>query len=180
MELIRAERRHMKDIWKLYREAFPANERKPRWLLRRQRRRGIGEILALSEGDKTVGLVITAIMGELVLVDYLAVNEALRGGGIGSRALELIRERYSGRRIFLEIEEPREDAENNAQRIRRKAFYERCGVHDAGVRAYVYGCDFMLMTFGGGVTFGEYLALLEHTVGKFFVKHLNIKERASC
>lgn len=63
--------------------------------------------------------------------DYFAVDPAARGGGIGGEALGLLRERYAGRRFFLEIEalgEPDTPPEQETLRARRKAFYLRNGM----------------------------------------------------
>ena len=90
---------------RLYLDAFPRAERKPFRLLCRQARRGRMELLTLrGEAGEPLGLAVTMLHESLVLLDYFAVAPAARGGGIGGEALGLLRERYAGRRFFLEIE----------------------------------------------------------------------------
>ena len=59
-----------------------------------------------------MGLAITASDGELVLLDYFAVDPSKRGQGAGSEALQLLLALYNDRQFFLEIERPVDDAPN--------------------------------------------------------------------
>ena len=63
----------------------------------------------------------------LVLLDYLGVAARLRGGGLGARMLSQLK--AQGRPMVLESEKPLPggDEAENALRLRRIAFYERCG-----------------------------------------------------
>ena len=70
----------------LYKKAFPENERKPFELVLENEKKGITDILAI-EDDVFKGLVITIKKNDLVLVDYFAVDEAMRGQGTGEEAL---------------------------------------------------------------------------------------------
>lgn len=56
---------------------------------------------------------------------YLAVNDKIRSKGYGSRILQEIKGRAHSRSIVLNVEKPSVNAENNAQRISRIAFYEK-------------------------------------------------------
>ncbi len=150
----------------LYEKAFPANERKPFSLIEKNAENGVMDILSLEENGDFLGLVITALDRDIVLIDYFAVDESKRNGGIGGRALRLIAERYRGRRIFLEIESPDEKSENNAQRIRRKAFYLRNGLKESGILADVYETNMELLVFDRPVTFSEYLNLYKKAMGE--------------
>lgn len=101
-------RGQLRDLKKLYRSAFPASEKKPFWLIKMKKRAGITDILGLlDENNRLVGEIITIAWRDLLLVDYFAIAEQVRGQGCGTRALELLRERYNDRRILLEIEQRR-------------------------------------------------------------------------
>lgn len=117
----------LKALKRLYRTAFPRAERKPFGLICRQARRGRMELLTLRGGNgELLGLAVTMLHGESVLLDYFAVDPSARGGGIGSEALRLLLERYAGKRFFLEIERlglPDTPPEQEKLRERRKAFY---------------------------------------------------------
>ena len=101
------------DIVRLYKEAFPRSERKPFSLMERRERFGHMEILSIEE-EGFLGLAITVLHEDLVLLDYFAISSGARGQGAGGRALSLLKKRYAGRRLFLEIEFPEESASNYA------------------------------------------------------------------
>ena len=120
---------NLNNLKELYIRAFPESERKPFDLMEKNADNGSMEILSLEKEDEEfLGLVITILYEDKVLIDYFAVDESKRNGGIGGKALKLISDRYKDRKIFLEIETPDENAENNAQRLSRKAFYLRNGM----------------------------------------------------
>ena len=90
MELSNAGSLDLKYIRDLYRISFPDVERKPFSLIERKAAMGTMEILLMSEGRERMGLAITASDGELVLLDYFAVDPSKRGQGAGSEALQLL------------------------------------------------------------------------------------------
>ena len=145
----------------LYEQAFPASERKSlEWMLAD----GNYDLWMISTPDvRVAGMVITVRHGELVLLDYLAVDPALRGQGIGHAVLPVVRRQYADHHLFLEIEAPDETADNAEQRRRRKAFYLSAGLCECGVRVRMYGTDMELLAYpedAPHVTFGEYAALV--------------------
>ena len=78
----------------------------------------------------------------MVHIIYFAVEEALRGRGLGSRILEEMRRANPGKRLLVDIEEPFGAAPNNAQRLRRRDFYLRCGYRETAVRYPWRGVDY--------------------------------------
>lgn len=136
------------------------------------RRGAVGwELLTLrGEAGEPLGLAVTMLHESLVLLDYFAVDPAARGGGIGGEALGLLRERYAGRRFFLEIEalgEPDTPPEQETLRARRKAFYLRNGMRAPGVRACIFGQRMELLTADGlPVTAAEYRAVYRRGAGR--------------
>ena len=122
-------------IKKIYMEAFPLVERAPFSRIIKQWRSGELDILTFREEDNSlIGFSINASEADLVLIDYLAISPAVRGGGYGSKALELMHLYYLGKRIFLIIEHPDMEADNAEQRSKRKRFYLRNGYADSGLR----------------------------------------------
>ena len=176
MELRTASREEIKNIKKLYREAFPAQEQKPFFLLKALHRKGKAEILYLWDGDFR-GLAITLLFKDLVLLDYFAVSEGERGKGYGSAAIAAILERYRGKRVLIEIESPDDHAENNAQRLQRRRFYLRNGFTDLALPVCVYGTDFELLANQCSVTYDEYVSIYRFTIGKYFTRKINISPR---
>lgn len=158
----------LEQVEALYMRAFPPAERKPFSVIRRKRAKGLVEILAVETADGDfAGEAITVICGALVLVDYLAVSEEKRGCGIGSAALGLLRERYAGKRLFLEIESTQEqDAPNAEERERRKAFYLRNGLSCMPFRAVEFGVEMEILTFSDIVTFDDLHGLYKSVFGR--------------
>lgn len=158
----------LQKIESLYMRAFPPAERKPFSMIRKKCKKGDVEILAIEAADGTfAGEAITVRCGSLVLVDYLAVSEEMRGCGVGSAALQLLRERYAGKRLFLEIESTKaQNAPNKEQREKRKAFYLRNGLACMPFRAVEFGVEMEILTFSGEVAFEELYELYKSVFGR--------------
>ena len=140
---------------RLYESAFPANER---WGMERvlDDATGISEMFGFYEAGALAGFAILLNWGDMAHIIYFAVEENMRGRGVGSEALRLIRALKPGRRLLVDIERHRPDADNNAQRRRRKAFYERSGYAEAGVYYSWQGEDYEIMISGGEISRAEY------------------------
>ena len=163
----------MKDLKRLYRDAFPADERKPFWLIRKKQREGITEILGLvNEENRLVGEIITIAWQDLLLVDYFAISEDVRGQGCGAQALRLLWERYKGRRILLEIETPELPCENSRERVRRKRFYQSCGMQGMDYHVGLFGVEMEIMTYRCKVSFDEYHGIFTGVYGKRFARKI--------
>ena len=117
---------------RLYRSAFPKEERVPFGLLRLLTlRKGI-DLVCYREGETFCGFTYTVTEGNVVFVLFFAVNEVLRGRGYGSSILKFLREKNPGRTVILNVEPLDPEAENAEERVRRVRFYEKNGFFDAG------------------------------------------------
>ena len=145
-------------------EAFPPEERKPFAAMETLVRRGAYHPLGAWEGETLVGyaLLWTGPSAPYVLVDYLGVTAARRGGGIGGEILRLLRERFRGwDGILVESEAP-QGGEKDALQRRRLAFYGRCGFAPMGYDCLLFGVHyrtFLLSPNGKGT---EQAALAAH------------------
>lgn len=155
---------------KLYLQAFPKSERKPFRLMRKKAREGVMELLVIHEKKELLGLAITARYKDMVLLDYFAVETGHRGKKIGSCALELLKQRYKDCRFMLEIELPETEGPGQDLRIRRKQFYLRNGMKETGIKVCLFLVPMELLTDGKAVSFEEYYALYEHTIGPAFAR----------
>lgn len=176
LRLVSAEGEALRRVSALYEEAFPAPERKPFEMLLDKRAMGQVEILAIQGQAGFCGLAITALDKDLALLDYFAVDRARRGQGTGGRALQLIGQRYGDKRLFLEIEQPHPQAENQAQRLKRLAFYERCGYRPMGLNVALNGVDMMLLSRGQRVGFDEYRGMYERVYGADMARLVVLRE----
>lgn len=165
------------DIYKLYRKAFPASERKPFSIIRKMHRKGKTDIWYFQTDGKFAGLIITINGDDHILLDYLAVTENQRGSGIGTEILQRMRDHYTGKGVFLEIESVYEEAENQAERLRRKHFYEKCGMKSMGVFVWLFGVKMELMGFDCALRYDEYHAFYRDNYGKWAADHIQEAEK---
>ena len=163
---------HWLRIYKLYRSAFPKEERKPFSIIVNKYLQGIFDVWCICRGGKFSGIATTINHGDLILIDYLAVSPACRSQGIGSAALRLLKEKYDGKDLLLEIESVYEDHPEKAQRLRRKAFYLSCGMKPMEVMVDLFGVPMELMSFGKTVTFQEYLRIYTDATGQWIASHI--------
>lgn len=143
-------------IRSLYQRAFPASERKPFSIIVSMWKKKKTDVWRYDHNGRFAGFAATINGSGLVLIDYLAVEGSLRGQGIGSMILEDLAGRYPGSTLFVEIESPFEDVPNRAERVRRKAFYQRCGYQPSRTMAEVFGVNMELLCRGGRVDFDTY------------------------
>ena len=71
--------------------------------------------------DLAVGFTALWVFENFVFIEHIAIDEDKRGGGYGSKAIELIKEKYN-KPLILEAEAPVTE-----QQIKRIKFYERLG-----------------------------------------------------
>lgn len=166
--------KQLNQVCTLYEESFPDGEKRPFQMILEGREAGNYEILVIEDDEEAfLGLAITMLYGELVLLDYFAVSPTCRGTGVGSEALKALQKRYEGRRLLLEIEstvgmkegsEMSGDSGNAAEAVlrrRRKEFYLRNGMHSMDFLIDYFGVEMELMTYQCSVTFEEYHSILE-------------------
>lgn len=165
------------EVYKLYQKAFPASEKKPFFIILKKYRKGITDIWRFTREGKFAGIIITINGGEHILLDYLAVDEKQRGMGIGSEILQLMRSHYAGKAVFLEIESVYEECDNQAQRIRRKHFYEKAGMKSMNVFVWLFGVKMELMGFDCQLTYDEYHAFYRDNYGQWAADHIQKAEK---
>ncbi len=166
LQIYPAKNEELPFLRRLYRAAFPAVERKPFSRIRKNVRQGLMELLVITEGEAPVGLAVTARAGGVVLIDYLAISGDCRGRGCGSSALKALTNRYPDCSLFLEIEAPDPSAENQQQRLARKAFYLRGGFVETGERVRLFGVEMELLSFPAAMRFADCLPLYRRMYGR--------------
>lgn len=143
-------------VWQLYRSAFPREERKPFAVIRRMHRAGKTDVWVLRRDGRFAGFASTINGDGLVLLDYLAVEERLRGQGAGSAALRALAEAYPGCGLFVEIESVFSPGADREERQRRRLFYQRAGFTSCRTLASVFGVPMELLGLGCRVDFDAY------------------------
>lgn len=144
----------------LYRTAlprdFPAAELKPFTEIRHLMEAGVYEPLLLTDEAGTRMAYAWQVVlpnQRTALLDYFAVRQDLRGGGVGTRALHMVRE-YDAMRIqdlLLECEHPAE-APDPAVARRRIGFYLRAGARATALESRVFGTRYAVLALPCGGT----------------------------
>ena len=174
MDLCTAGSLDMPFVLDLYHKSFSENIRKPFSVIERKAAMGSMEILVIRDEGRRAGMAIVAMDYNLVLLDYFAVSEKMRGRGIGSEALELLKEFYGDSQFFLETEVPEEGAPDLEERIRRKEFYLRNGMQETGIYVEIYGVKLELLATKPGLRFADCEGLYRELFGPMY--HTLVKQ----
>ena len=130
---------------------FPPSERRPLYKMKALRDLGRYDAWAMTdERGRTAAYATAAMSDGDILLDYLAVCRGKRGKGHGSEMLRLLAEEFSGKTVFVEVEDPDTAPDENSreERVRRLRFYLRGGFSDSGVRCVVYGVPYAILLAG--------------------------------
>lgn len=166
--------KYRNQVFALYEEAFPAEEKKPVELMKDLAAQGKMELLAVVEDEAFVGLAMNMLAPEkkMALLDYFAIDPKHRCSGYGGRAVRSLVERFIGQKYIFEIEKQDPAAENADDRARRKAFYLRNGLKETGLFVNAYHTDFELLTPDGCLTYEAYVEMLRTVLGEEGLKVL--------
>lgn len=129
----------------LYKEAFPRYERVPWWLVCALARSRMGACSLYLDGDTLCGMTLSAVTDGLLLLNFFAVPDALRGKGYGAAVLAQLHADHPDKTVALNIEPLDPAAPNAAQRERRLTFYCRNGFYDTGWTVYEVGGAFTVL-----------------------------------
>ncbi len=177
MQLIKATTKaQRKQIHALYERAFPDYEKKPFWLIRIKNKQGRADMWYLEHEGQFAGLAITMNAKNLVLLDYFAIDDDLRGKGIGSEALKSLQTYYTGRNFFLEIESVYDECDNLEQRQMRKQFYLKNGMTEMKMMVNLFGTDMEVLGHECKLDFMTYASVYEYAYGKRVRKNVTSKE----
>lgn len=158
----------------LYELAFPPSEKKPFELILKKCDEGIMGLIAIEDGGgEFLGLAITLCYSDLLLLDYFAIEEKVRGRGIGGEAIKLLLALYPDKRFILETEDPDEAGADNAEiRRRRLGFYLRSGLSEMEYRIMLFGTQMRVLTGGRVVKFEEYYEIFTNVFGTKTAKNI--------
>ncbi len=144
------DRQQIEYIYKTYMVFdFPPDELKPLNHLLRMVEEGLCTYYALYDSDEVLSYFGLCVKNGYALVDYLAVNPEKRGQGIGSKTLKYLKKAAGDNCILIECEDilATADPAEKIIRQRRISFYERSGFKLCGVKARLFGVDYVLLTF---------------------------------
>lgn len=173
MKMIQAKQLlHWYHLYKLYRKAFPAYERKPFSLIRSMQKKGKSDVWYFEKDGKFAGLVFTINSHDVILIDYLAIASKRRGEGIGSEIIAQLGDYYRNKGIFVEIESVFDKCDNLHERLRRKQFYLNNGMVPMKVMVVLFGVEMELLGNNCQLTYDEYYSFYKDNYGDFAIKNI--------
>lgn len=113
-------------------EAFPISERNSIDDLYASGNDGNLDVIGIYADNELAGFFAVRKFGRIRYMAYFAVCSEKRSKGIGSKALNLLKDFYPDCRIVCEFEAPDESYENNHIRLHRRDFYLRNGFFETG------------------------------------------------
>ncbi len=175
IQLVRTETKEdLKVLKRLYLTAFPKAERKPFSMMVKKQEKGVMEIFSLKdEHDTFLGLAIFALDEDLALLDYFAIADEFRGQGVGSQAMQLLKNHCPERRFFLEIETTLKPSKDREIRCRRKSFYLRNGLKEIPFYVNLFGVEMEILGTCETLSYTEYHRLYEKTCGPLFSRRIH-------
>lgn len=175
MEFLNVNQKSWKEVRGIYLEAFPKAERKPFFTIRHSVKKGKAQILTAIEDGILLGFVMVIPYEKLVMVDYLAVSGRIRSRGTGSKIMQEVCRRFSGKKIVLLIEQLDDHAANKEQRIARRKFYLKNGFTSSKLYITGHSGNMEIMNYGGMVSREEYMKLQKYALGSFMFQLSGIK-----
>ena len=167
--------KNLRKIKKLYKTAFPKDERAPFWLLTKRAKSDCADFWALYDGEEFIGMAYVVRYEALAYLFYLAIDDGKRGKGYGTKAITELKARYGGGKLFLALEQLDESAPNYEQRLKRHAFYESCGLHDLPHKIKEASVVYAVMGFGEAVEPEEYEEMMKRYLGGFLYKTVDVR-----
>lgn len=144
----------------IYRNAFPKIEQLPYWFLKVGSIGKSKDFFVFLQENMIKAIAFFVVDREFALLYYFAVDESLRGTGIGSESLSLLKEYYDI--PLLVIMKPLDsDANDYKQRERRRAFYERAGFSSAGMTVTDWSGSFSVFSTAGRPDAGRLYSMLK-------------------
>lgn len=163
---------------KLYRTAFPKEERAPFFFLKALARKDKAKFYGVCDGDAFVGLVYPIFYKDIVYVFYLAIEKELRGQGYGSKVLLAVKEKYAQKRIILMAEESTPNYSDYEERLRRKNFYYSNGFQELDYKVVELCVVYDMLGCDGNsslVTCEEYRELIKNYWGEWLYQNVYVK-----
>ncbi|WP_124059085.1 GNAT family N-acetyltransferase [Vaginisenegalia massiliensis] len=153
-------------VEQLYLDAFPLEERKPIQDLYAHQVGQASDVWAVNnEVGDFIGLAVTLLSEQLVLIEYLAVNPAMRNNQYGAKILAHMSQLYPDKPLFLEIEPTQDLVDQNDIRWRRRRFYERNGYKFINQTIRYFDIELELMSTHDWVDEASYLKPYQLTYG---------------
>jgi len=139
----------------LYNAAFPAEERpfSVKDAMAYIEKNGNVELAAAFDEGVMVGFYAIEVRENHIYLQFIAVNQQIRGKGYGGRILSKLLEENKDRVFFASIEKPVPGEDGFEIKTRRQQFYERNGMITVDRCRVVNGVKFIVVTNKTGEEF---------------------------
>jgi len=104
--------------------------------------KGEVEIFSIFDDDQIVGMTTLRTVPYMAYLLFLAIDSKYQGKGYGTKTIQKLSEIYVDKSFVVDFELVDEKANNNAQRIRRRNFYLKCGFNETGYGLSYLGVDY--------------------------------------
>lgn len=127
MDVVKYKSIYYTQVNEIYEKSFPQEERYITLDKMIQSRNT--ELYCLIDDNKVLGIMYLIFYRDLVFILYLAVNTESRSKGYGSYLLKWCLQKYRDKKIYLNIEEVKENAKDYETRKKRLKFYQSNGFY---------------------------------------------------
>lgn len=129
-KIVTSKLKEYEKVLSIYEEAFPKNEKLPKWLLTLMAKRKFVDFLAFYDEGIFCGLTYLIHYKNTCFVLYLAIDRSIRSKGYGTKILNWIVDNNKSNNIVLNIETVDKKYDNYKQRLDRQRFYLKNGFMD--------------------------------------------------
>lgn len=125
MEVVKYKKIYYKQVNQIYEKSFPLQERYIN--LNKMIKSSNTKLYCLIDKEIVLGFIYLIYYKDMIFLLYLAINTEIRSKGYGSYLLKWCLRKYKDKKIYLNIEEVKEDFEDYEIRKRRLDFYLKNG-----------------------------------------------------
>ncbi len=127
MDVVKYKSIYYTQVNEIYEKSFPQEERYI--TLDKMIQSQNTELYCLIDDNNVLGIMYLIFYKNLVFILYLAVNTESRSKGYGSYLLKWCLQKYRDKKIYLNIEEVKENAKDYETRKKRLKFYQNNGFY---------------------------------------------------
>lgn len=152
-------RKHLKELKKIYNNSFPKEEKFPMWLLLFNLHRNNSELYTLFAHNELCGFIYLINYKNMCFILYLAIDNLKRNKGYGSYILNWCLNYKKDKDIYLNIEEVNNQFEDFKYREKRLKFYLSNGFYLTNYLSVEKCIKFNILSTNKKIDINEYKEL---------------------
>lgn len=127
MEVVKYKKIYYAQINEIYEKSFPREERYIN--LKKMIENPNTELYCLADNGTVLGFIYLIFHNDMIFILYLAINKEIRSKGYGTYLLNWCLKKYNNKKIYLNIEEVKENVSDYEIRKKRLDFYLKNGFY---------------------------------------------------